>query len=149
MNLQQQIDQDWKAAVKSRNVDKNILSYIRSEIQAKAKERKIEAGVPDDIVFGVLKKLAKQRREALMSMKNRPDLAEKERAELGVIERYLDQQKMMGDEELQAAVSEIIDNTGAQGPKDMGLVMKTLMGQYKGKVDGKLAQQVVQAALIS
>jgi uncharacterized protein YqeY len=90
----------------------------------------------DDEVLGILAREAKRRREAASAYDDakRPELAERERAELGVIEGYLPAQ--LSDEELSAIVAEAIAATGAEGPRGMGLVMKSVQPTIGKKADG-------------
>ena len=95
----------------------------------------------------MLQKMAKQRRDSLDIYKtqNRPDLAVKEEEELAIIGRFLPQQ--MSGEELRNAVREIIDQTGASSPADMGKVMGAANKALAGKADGKAISEVVKELL--
>jgi uncharacterized protein len=90
----------------------------------------------DDDVLGVLVREAKRRREAASAYDdaNRPELAERERAELVVIEGYLPAQ--LSDEELTALVADAITESGAEGPRAMGLVMKAVQPKVAKRADG-------------
>lgn len=91
--------------------------------------------------------MAKQRRETaqIYTEQNRPELAEKELAEAAVIEQYLP--KQMTDTELEAALTEIIAQTGAAGPQDMGKVMGAATRQLAGKADGRMISEKVKSLL--
>jgi uncharacterized protein YqeY len=123
------------------------------QISAKIKDRDIDARtaakpIPDDeLVIGVLQKMAKQRREsiALYESGGRQDLAEKERAELSVIEEFLP--RMMDEAETRAAIAAITAETGASSLKDMGTVMTALKARHGALLDGKLASRLVREAL--
>ena len=93
------------------------------------------------------RKEAKKRRESIeeFTKANRTDLADKESAELEVLQAYLPEQ--MSDEELQALVGEVVAQTGAASPKDMGRVMGVLVPRIAGRADGKLASKLVRDAL--
>lgn len=101
-----------------------------------------DAGVQD-----VLTKQAKQRRESISDYERagRDDLADREKAELLIIESYLPQ--MMTEEEIKGLVAQTISDLGATGPQDMGRVMGSLMPQVKGKADGRLVSDVVRKLL--
>lgn len=101
-----------------------------------------DAGVQD-----VLTKQAKQRRESIADYERagRDDLADREKAELLIIESYLPQ--MMTEEEIKGLVAQTISDLGATGPQDMGRVMGSLMPQVKGKADGRLVSDVVRKLL--
>ncbi len=95
----------------------------------------------------MLQKMAKQRRDSLdiFVQQNREDLAAKEREELAIIERFLPAQ--MSAEELQVVIKEIIAQTGASTPADMGKVMGVATKQLAGKADGKLISETVKQLL--
>ncbi len=95
----------------------------------------------------LLQKLVKQRKDSLeiFEKQNRPDLAEKEKEEIAVIEKFLPQQ--MGEEELKAAIAAIIAETGASSAADMGKVMGAANKQLAGKADGKTISGVVKQLL--
>jgi uncharacterized protein YqeY len=90
----------------------------------------------DDDVLAVLTREAKRRREAAAAYDDarRPELADRERAELGVLEGYLPAQ--LSDEELSALVAEVVAATGAEGPKGIGLVMKGVQPRVGKRADG-------------
>ncbi len=97
--------------------------------------------------MAILQKLVKQRRESLeiFERENRSDLAQKEREEIEVIEKYLPQQ--LSPDALEAAIREIIAETGAASPKDLGKVMglasKRLAGQAEGKAISEIAKRLL------
>ena len=95
----------------------------------------------------MLQKLAKQRRDSLdiFKQQNREDLAAKEQEELAIIERFLP--KPLTQEELEAALKDIIAQTGASSPADMGKVMGVASKQLAGKADGKTISETVKRLL--
>ena len=107
------------------------------------------AGDDDALVIEVLKRMIKQRRDsiALYEKGDREDLAEKERGELAVIERFLPRQ--MSGEETEAAVREAIAAVGASEPKDMGRVMAELRARHADTMDMGRASALAKAALAS
>lgn len=123
------------------------------QISAKIKDRDIEERtsgkeIPDDeLVTSVLQKMAKQRRESIEMYESggRQELADKEKAELAVIEEFLPQ--MMSEEETKAAIEAIKAETGASSMADMGKVMGALKAKHGALLDGKLASGLVKAAL--
>ena len=123
------------------------------QISAKIKDKDIELRtsskeVPDDeLVTGVLQKMAKQRRESITMYTDggRQELADAESAELTIIEGFLPQ--MMSEEETKAAIAEIKAATGAESMKDMGAVMGQLKGRYGAVLDMGLASGLVKEAL--
>ena len=107
----------------------------------------IQRDLSDADELAVLGRCVKTRRDSVEQYQEhgRPELAEKELAEIAVIEGYLPEQ--MSEDEARAAVQEAITESGATSMKDMGLVMKALMARHKGLIDGKLAQQLVKDLL--
>ena len=95
----------------------------------------------------MLQKMAKQRRDSLDIFKtqNRPDLAQKEEEELAILSRFLPQQ--MGGDELRKAVQEVITQTGASSPADMGKVMGAANKALAGKAEGKAIADMVKELL--
>lgn len=150
MSLKERIDQELKEAMKSG--DKIRLNAIRS-IRAALLEKEVSIRVGGKAVLNeeqeleVVMGLAKRRRDAIeqFTAGNRPDLAETEAAELKVLEEYLPQQ--LSDEEVEAAISEIIAQTGATSMKEMGKVMGLAMKALKGKADGGKVQNLVKSLL--
>ena len=95
----------------------------------------------------IIIKEAKQRRDSIAEYNKagRPDLAEKEQAELAILEDYLP--KALTDEELAQAIEEMVAKVGASKPADMGKVMGPLMKALKGRVDGGRLSSAVKARL--
>lgn len=118
-------------------------------ILAAFKNAEIEAGhaLDDAEATRVLQKEAKQRRDSIDEYvkANRHDLAEKERAELVVIEDYLP--KQMSDDDLQALAREVIAEVGASGPGDVGKVMRPLLARVEGRADGSRVNKVAREIL--
>ena len=149
MNLLEQITNDYKAAMKSGDATrKTTLSGLRAAF----KSAEIDARGTDKIVDNttyqaVIEKEAKRRRESIEAFTDagRTDLADKESAELEVLQAYLPEQ--MSDEELQTLVNQTISETAATSPKDMGKVMGVLVPKIAGRADGKLASKLVREAL--
>ncbi|MEY2637113.1 MAG: hypothetical protein RLZZ197_1589, partial [Bacteroidota bacterium] len=104
-------------------------------------------GLSADAEMKILMKAAKQRRDSLevYVSQNRPDLAEKEQAELAIIEEFLP--KQLSDEELTAKIIEIIASVGASSPADMGKVMGVASKQLAGLADGKAISAKVSELL--
>ena len=101
----------------------------------------------DEAALKIIQKLAKQGRDVatLYTSQNRQDLADSELAQVEVIERYLPQP--MTEEEIEAAVRDIIAQTGAQSIKDMGKVMGIANKQMAGKAEGKTISEIVKRLL--
>lgn len=148
MAIFDQISNDIKEAMKAR--DKMRLETLRN-IKKVFIEAKTAPGANDTLedadALKILAKLAKQGKEsaATFTQQNRQDLADGELAQVAVIESYLP--KQMTEEEIEAAVKDIIAQTGAQGMKDMGKVMGVASKQMAGKADGRVISGIVKQLL--
>lgn len=146
MSLTDQIAGDLIAAMKAREtVRLEALRAAKTAFTIARSEKGAGSQLTPDEELKVVQKLVKQRREsaAIYREQNRPDLYEKEEAEADVLEKYLPAR--MSDDELTAAVRNIIEKTGARGPSDMGKVMGTASRELAGKADGKdIAAKVKQ-----
>ena len=148
--LREKIQAETVTVMKAK--DKERTAVLRL-IGAKIKDRDIEErtsgkAIPDDeLVVSVLQKMAKQRRESIEMYEGggRQELADKEKAELTVIEEFLP--RMMDEAETKAAIEAIKAETGASSMKDMGTVMAELKARHGAVLDGKLASGLVKAAL--
>ena len=149
MNLQERITEDYKAAMKSGDATrKTTLSGLRAAFKSAEIDARGTDQTPDETTFQrVIEREAKKRRESIeeFDRAGRTDLADKERAELEVLQEYLPEQ--MSEDELRALVAGAVAQTGASSPKEMGKVMGVLVPQIAGKADGKLASQLVREAL--
>ena len=144
--LKDRITEDMKTAMRAR--DSERLSVIRMLLAA-CKQREVdERIVLDDIaVVGLVDKLIKQRKDSITAFRQggRADLADKESAEVRVLEAYLPQR--LGADEIQAAVAAIVAELGASGPGDMGRVMAAAKAQLAGKAEMALVSSAVKQAL--
>ena len=144
--LLEKLNQDLKEAMKSGNADKvGVLRMLSSALKNRAIEKGKDAVLTDDETMQVLTREAKKRKESIEAFEKggRPDLAEKEKAELGLIEAYLP--KQMSREEVVAAVEKVL--AGLADKSNQGLVMKAVMQELKGKADGKMISGVVKEKL--
>jgi hypothetical protein len=118
-------------------------------LKSAVKYREIELMKPlDDAgILGVIASEVKRRRDAIEQYRagHRQDLADKEDAEIAVLQAYLPQQ--LGAEELRAKVEAAVLATGAQGMKDMGKVMKALLPEVQGRAEGSAVSELVKARL--
>lgn len=148
MELFEKVSKDIVAAMKAK--DKVTLEALRN-IKKVFIEAKTAPGANDTLddaaALKILQKLAKQGHDSaeLYTQQNRPDLAEAEMAQVKVIESYLP--KALSAEEIEAAVKEIIAQTGATSIKEMGKVMGLASKQLAGKADGKAISDVVKKFL--
>ncbi|WP_371183609.1 GatB/YqeY domain-containing protein [Xanthomonas sacchari] len=134
MTLKQQLTDDMKAAMKSG--DKHSLGVIRL-INAAIKQKEVDERVEmdDAAVIAVMDKMVKQRKDSVSQYQaaGRDDLAQVEREEIVVIERYLPNK--MGEAEIVAAIQAAKAQTGAASPADMGKLMAVLKPMLAGKAD--------------
>jgi uncharacterized protein len=151
MNLREQFTEGLKVAMKAR--DQIGTSTFRLMI-AELKKRDIEArgkgnaeGVSDEELAQMLQTMVKQRRESIDLYRKgaRDDLADKEAAEIAIIERFMP--KQMSEAEAEAAIQALIAATGAVGPKDMGKVMGALKAKFAGQIDLSRAGPTVKRLL--
>ena len=149
--LRDKLNDAMKEAMRAR--DQAALGTIRL-ILAKLKDVDIAArteasreGVAEDKILSMMQGMIKQRNESIVlyDKGNRADLADKEKAEIAVIERFLPQQ--MDEAAVEAAVREAVAAAGATSVKDMGGVMAALKGKYAGQMDFAKASAAVKKAL--
>jgi uncharacterized protein YqeY len=148
MALEQKIMTELKAAMLAK--DEKSLRSLRA-IKAAILLAKTSEGaggeLKEDDEVKLLQKLVKQRKDSLeiYQQQNRADLAQKEKEEIEVIEKFLPAQ--LSPEELKATISKIIADTGASSPADMGKVMGAATKQLAGKADGKTISAMVKELL--
>lgn len=146
MAISQQVDADLKAALKARDQAKtSCLRLIKAAFNHRAKELKRELEQEEEIK--ILGTLAKQRRDSIeqFTKGGRQDLADKEKAELALIELYLPAQ--LDEAGVNAVLDEVFAETQPQSAKDMGQVMKAAMARLQGQADGRLVSQLVRQRL--
>lgn len=150
MSLRERFTQELKAAMLAKDAART--STIRM-IMAKLKDTDIAARpsgvdqVPEEQIVAMLRSMVKSRRESveMYTQGNRPELAEKEGAEIAVIESFLPRQ--MDEAAMQAAVAEAVAESGASSVKDMGKVMAVLKAKHAATLDMAKAGPMVKAAL--
>ncbi|MBL24682.1 MAG: glutamyl-tRNA amidotransferase [Rhodospirillaceae bacterium] len=149
--LREELNESLKQATKSK--DSCAVATIRL-ILAALKDRDIAArskgnndGIGDDDILSLLQTMVKQRRESsdLYEKGNRPELAERELKEIEIIQSFMPEQ--MGDDDIAAAVAQVIEELGASGLKEMGGVMAALRERYQGQMDFGKASAVAKASL--
>ncbi|MDD3789587.1 MAG: GatB/YqeY domain-containing protein [Petrimonas sp.] len=148
MGLFETITEDIKKAMLAK--DKVRLEALRG-IKKEFLEAKTAKGAGDELsdetATAILQKMVKQRKDSaeIYTSQNREDLAGDEIAQMKVIQEYLPAQ--LSDEELEAAVRQIIADTGAASMKDMGKVMGTATKQLAGKAEGRAISEMVKKLL--
>ena len=149
--LRDNLNEALKEAMRARDMTtvgavRLILAKLK-EVDIAARTEASREGVADDRILTMLQGMIKQRNESVVLYEkgNRPELAEKEKAEIAVIERFLP--KQMDEAAVAAAVAEAVASTGAKTVKDMGGVMAVLKGKYAGQMDFAKASAAVKKAL--
>lgn len=147
MTFLERINEDLKAAMKSKDPER--LSTLRM-VKTALKNREIDkmAALSDEEAIKVLQSLVKQRRDSIEQYRQggRPELADKEAAEIKVIEEYLP--AAIDEATIIKIVEETVAETGATSAKDLGNVMKAVMAKLAGAtVDGKIVNQIVRSKL--
>src|SRR5215212_2834875 len=147
MSLKERSTSDMTAAMKAREAGR--LSTLRM-VKAAVQNREIEKGgeLSDEELTKALQTLVKQRRDSVEQYEKagRAELAEKERAEIAVIEEYLPQ--AASREEIERAVAAAVEETGASSMKEMGAVMKAALARLAGRnADGRVVSEIVKAKL--
>jgi uncharacterized protein len=146
MALKDQLEADLKAAMKDRDALKtSVVRMLKSAV--KYREIEVMKALDDAGVQGVIASEIKRRRDSVEQYRagNRADLADKEEAEIAILQRYQPQQ--LSAAELAAKVDEVIARVGAKGPKDMGAVMKALLPEVQGRAEGKAVSDLVKQRL--
>lgn len=146
MTLLERLQGDLAAAMRDKDeLRRDTLRMVLAEV----KNKRIELGreLADEDVVAVLQKAKKSREDSAEQYQaaGRGELAEKERAEIAVIEGYLP--RPLGEEEAREAVRAAIEETGAKGRQDLGKVMKAVMAKHRGRLDGKTAQRLAAELL--
>lgn len=147
MSIYETINEDYKAALKGKDALKvSVLRMVIAAVKMLELQKSLTA-VDDADAVQVIQKQAKQRKESIDQFLkgDRKDLADKEAAELKILEAYMPRQ--MTAEELKDVVRSVIAEIGAAGKADTGRVMKAVMERVRGKADGKAVNQVVAGLL--
>ena len=146
MSLKDRVTEDMKSAMRAKDAPR--LSTIRMLLAA-CKQREVDERIvlDDAAVIGLVDKLIKQRKDSIAAFSGagRTDLADKEAAEVLVLEAYLPQR--LNAQEIGAAVAAIVAGLGASGPGDMGRVMAAVKSQLAGTADMGLVSAAVKQAL--
>ena len=141
-DLKARVLEDIKTAMRAGEKDRlSVLRMLSSDIKQREVVDSVE--ITDAVVITSIEKMLKQRRDSESQFRagNRPDLADKEAAEIAVLLPYLPQQ--LSDAEVSELIAQAVSETGAQGAKDMGKLMAWLKPKVAGKTDmGKLSGQI-------
>ncbi|MBQ4566579.1 MAG: GatB/YqeY domain-containing protein [Desulfovibrio sp.] len=149
MSLFERIEKEYIEAYKARDTLRlGVLRLLKTSVKNKLVELKRPGGsLSDAEMLDVIIKEGKQRQDSIEQFKaaNRPDLADKETAELSILQDYLP--KALSAEELDAVIAATISELKATSPRDMGRVIAAIMAAHKGQVDGKALSEAVKARL--
>ena len=146
MSLKERLTEDMKTAMRAKDqVSLSTIRLINAAIKQFEVDERTEAD--DAKVISILTKMVKQRKDSakIYTEAGRQDLADKENAEIEILNRYLPQ--MMSAEEIKTAVEAAVAETGASGMADMGKVMGVLKTRLAGKADMGEVNKVLKAAL--
>ena len=146
--LVQDITHDLTQAMKAREEPKlSTLRMLKAELQKLQADKGKGVEITNDDVHGVIRRLIKQRKDAAEQYKagGANDRAESELSEIAILEPYLP--KQLGDDEIDALISEVAKEINASSPKDMGKLMKAVMSKAKGQADGSRVKERVNAFL--
>ncbi|MEA3272342.1 MAG: GatB/YqeY domain-containing protein [Patescibacteria group bacterium] len=148
MLLKEQLDNDIKEAMKSRNETAlSTLRMLRAAVMNKAIElKKKDEGLNEEETLAIIKSEVKKLKDAIVDFEKgkRADLVEQNKKEIEILQKYLPEE--MAEEEVREVVKKVIEEMGAT-QSDMGKVMGRVMGELKGKADGGLVRKVAQEEL--
>ena len=147
-SLKDRLDADLKEAQKARDsIRVNVIRMLKTTIKNREVEKIGE--LTDQELLQAVNSQIKTRMEAIEGFKKggRDEQVKKEEAELEILKAYLPAQ--LSKEEIVALIEKAVTESGAAGPRDMGKVMKALMGDVTGKADGKLVSELVKEKLSS
>ena len=148
MNLFDTISNDIKSAMLAKDkIRLEALRGVKKEFLEAKTAKGSDGDLSDEMATKIIQKMVKQRKDSatIYVEQNRPELAEKELAEVAVLENYLP--KQLSSEELEAAIKAIIEQTGATSAKDMGKVMGAATKTLAGKTEGRLISETVKRLL--
>lgn len=147
MRIRDKVSEDLMSAMKLKEAERlSTLRMMKAAI--KNKEVEIRKELEDPQVLQVLMTMIRQRRDSIEQYNKggRPDLSEKEAAEIKVIEQYMP--AAVTEEEIKSVVESVIADTGAISTKDMGMVMKACMARFSGRpLDGRQVSELVKTKL--
>ncbi len=144
--IKEQLLQDLKTAMREKDtLRKDVLQIVRAAVLQTEKDSLAE--VDEEGVMALIAKEVKKREEVLGDLKDsdRTDVIERTKAEIAILSRYLPEQ--MNEAQVEEVVRKAIADTGASSARDMGMVMKAVIPEIRGRADNKLVNQVVRRLL--
>ena len=148
MGLRERLDADLKAAMKEKHeLRLSVVRMLKSAVRYREVEGEKAITLDEAGVLQVVATEIKRRRDSVEQYRagGREDLATKEEAEIAILQGYLPAQ--LTEAEIRAKVDEVVARLSAQGPKDMGAVMKALLPEVQGRAEGKLVSDLVKQRL--
>lgn len=150
MDLEEKIEEDLKRAMKERNeIVVATLRLLKSAIKNKEIElRGQKKELTEDMLIKVIQSESKKRKDSIEAFQlgGREDLANREKAELLILEKYLPEQ--LSEEEIKNIIKEVIKEKGEVNEKDFGPVMKEVVIRVRGKSEGGIVSRLVKEALL-
>jgi len=146
MTLKETIYNDLKISIKGGdNVTRGVLRFLNSDIKNAEIEKGGEAG--DKEIIEIIKRSLKRRKDSILQYEkgNRFDLADKEKEELAILEKYMPEQ--MSEEKIKKIVIDVIKELGVSNSSEFGKVMSLVMSRSKGLADGNVVSRVVKEKL--
>lgn len=146
MTLEEQINEDLKNAMKAKDEARlSCLRFLKAAVKNRQVEKRDKLG--DDEVRSVISSLVRRATDSVKEFKQggRAELAAKEEKEIEILSHYLP--KQLSPEEIEAIVNETISELSAQGPKDLGRVMKAAMVKMAGKAQGREVNEIAKRLL--
>ena len=146
MSLKEKLLSNMKEAMKSKDSVK--LGTVRGVISAvKNQEIDLKKELSEEEILTIVSREVKKRKEAavLYEKGNRPELKDKEIQEMKILQTYLPEQ--VSEKDLRRRIQEVIAETGAEGMKDFGKIIKTLVPEFKGKADNSLIKELANEYL--
>ncbi|UCD09309.1 MAG: GatB/YqeY domain-containing protein [Dehalococcoidales bacterium] len=146
--MKEKLNADFRQAMKDKdNLKRSVLRMVLASLKNAEIAKRTE--LSDGDILGLISKEVKQHEDSIQAFKegNRPDLMEKEQAELAILMEYLP--KQLSREEIISEAKQVIEEVGAQGPGDKGKVMPKIIARLKGQADGKEINEVVTELLSS
>jgi uncharacterized protein YqeY len=146
--MKEKLNAEFRQAMRDKDtLRRSVLRMVLASVKNAEIARRAE--ISDGDILGLISKEVKQHEESIQAFKdgNRPDLMEKEQAELVILLEYLP--KQLSREEIIAEAKQVIEEVGAQGPGDKGKVMPRIIARLKGQADGKEINEIVTELLSS
>jgi len=147
MKLREKIDQDFKLALKNKDTLRiSVYRFLKANLTNHAISKKLKE-LEDPDVIEVVTKLIKQHQESIAGFQQggREELVAKETQEMEILKAYAP--PPLSDEALRTLIQKAVQECQAQGPQDLGKVMKVVVPQTKGKADGQRVSQLVRDVL--